>query len=317
MNSSEHELIAHQNIGDEFSGTYYVESCYIKQTVTNKDYTDMMLRDKSGSRPVKYWGTVKDLKKGCWIYIAAGVQEYMGAPSIVAANVEIEDEPADISDYMPVFENAEVLADDFDELKHQLDLSCDGGFPFQLVEEVYSRGKFFDNFIKCPGSEGLHYGKQGGLLASVVGIGKHCDSAARVLYNLSDFETSVLLASALLCKVGYADAYGFEDCLPAMNKPGILLGVHNLTLTRIQSAMKRIPAEDRDNESVLRILHAVTSSHTNCGVEPMTVEAMLLHRIVEMDNEVGDALDFIADDENDDEFTAYDTNTRRKYYKGV
>jgi hypothetical protein len=48
----------------------------------------------------------------------------------------------------------------------------------------------------------------------------------------------------------------------------------------------------------------------------MTKEAMILRAIVELDNEVVDALDFISSDINDDEFTAFDPRLRRRYYRG-
>lgn len=320
-----HELIAHQNIGDEFSGTYYVQSAYIKQTVQKKDYTDMVLRDRSGARPVKHWGTVKDLSKGCWVFVAAMVEEYLGNPSIIARNVELVDEPDDLEDYIPIYEGSDELADDFDALIHELgemekntnDETCS-----MMIAEVYRSGSFFDKFIRCPGSDGPCYGKQGGLLASVVRVARHALDASR-FYDTTDAEKAVILTAALLCRVGGADAYEFEDCMPVQNKRGILLGVPNLTMTRVSSALRRVMASAReegktvDQDTLLRVLHAIVAANGTCGVESMTKEAMVLQGVVELDSEVVDALDFIDNDANeDDEFTAYDPRLRRRYYRG-
>lgn len=320
-----HELIAHQGIGDEFSGTYYVESCYIKQTVQNKDYTDMILRDKSGARPVKYWGTVKGLAKGCFVFVAARVEEYQGAPSIICGNVEIEDEPKDLSNYMPVYEGFEDMADEFDELRKQLsELEKNLGEETcsMLVDEVYRGATFFDKFIRCPGSDGPSYGKQGGLIASVVRVARHAIDASR-FYDVTDFEKAVMLSSALLVRVGAADAYDFEDCMPVMTKRGLLLGVPNLTITRVSSALRRVVAAAKkesktiDQETVLRILHTITAATASCGVQPMTKEAMVLQKVMDLDGEVVDAMDFIDNDTNEgEEFTAYDPRLRRRYYRG-
>ena len=57
--AEEHALLQHQSIGNAFSGIYYVEAVFVKQTRNGKDYLDMTLRDKSGSRYVKYWGTLE------------------------------------------------------------------------------------------------------------------------------------------------------------------------------------------------------------------------------------------------------------------
>jgi 23S rRNA maturation-related 3'-5' exoribonuclease YhaM len=313
-----HALITHQNIGDDFSGTYYVESAYIKQTVTNKDYTDMVLRDKSGARPVKHWGTVKDLAKGCWAFVAGCVEEYQGNPSIIVRNVEIVNEPDELDDYIPVYEGCEELADQFDSIKDMIknDETCS-----LLIDEIYRNGSFFDRFVRCPASDGSKYGKRGGLLASVVKLANLSLDAGKSL-ELSDYETSIILTSALLCQVGATDAYGFEDCMPVMTKRGLLLGTANLTMTRVSSALRRVigsaKAEGKsvDQETIIRILHAITSSNENCGVKPMTKEAMILESMLRLQNEIVDAVDFIDSDVNDDEFTAFDPRMRRRYYRG-
>jgi len=322
-----HELIAHQNIGDEFSGTYYVQSAYIKQTVQKKDYTDMVLRDKSGARSVKYWGTVKDLSKGCWVFVAAMVEEYLGNPSIITRNIELADEPDDLDDYISIYDGFKDLADEFDVLRgelKELEVKTEDETCSMMVDEVYRSGSFFDKFVRCPGSDGPSYGKQGGLLASVVRVARHALDASQ-FYETSDMEKSVLLTAALLCRVGGADAYQFEDCMPVMNRSGILLGVPNLTMTRVSNALKRVKAsvkkeeskKEIDSEVILRVLHAVVAANKTCGVEAMTREAMVLQGVVELDAEVVDALDFIDNDVNeDDEFTAFDPRMRRRYFKG-
>ena len=318
-----HELIAHQNIGDEFSGTYYVESAYIKKTVQNKDYTDMLLRDRSGARPVKHWGTVKDLSKGCWVFVAAMVEEYQGNPSIIARNIELADEPDDLSEYIPVYEGSEELADEFDKLREKLGQFEDGSGDDtcgMMVDEVYRSGSFFDKFVRCPGSDGPSYGKRGGLLASVVRVACHALDASQ-FYKTSKKETAVVLTAALLCRVGAADAYEFEDCMPVKNKRGVLLGVPNLTMTRVSSALRRVVSsasvdgKNVDQDTLLRVLHAIVAA--SGGVQAMTKEAMVLHGVAELDAEVVDALDFIDNDVNeDDEFTAFDPRMRRRYYRG-
>lgn len=313
-----HALITHQNIGDEFSGTYYVQSAYIKQTVQKKDYTDLLLRDRSGVRPVKHWGVIKNLTKGSWAFIAASVDEYLGNPSIKAKNIELVDEPDDLEEYIPIYEGCDELTEQFDTIKEMIDDETCG----LMIDEVYRSGSFFDKFIRCPGSDGPSYGKRGGLLASVVRIAGHSLDAGRS-YGLTESENSIMLTAALLCRVGAADAYEFEDCMPVMTKRGILLGIPNLTMTRVSSALRRVIGTAKkagktvDQETVIRILHAIVAANKTCGVESMTKEAMILQGIVDLDTEVVDALDFINSDVNvEEEFTAYDPRMRRRYYRG-
>lgn len=319
-----HEQIAHQNIGDQFSGTYYVESAYIKKTTTNRDYTDMVLRDKSGARPVKHWGVVKDLTKGCFVFVSAMCEDYLGNPSIIARNVELTDEPDDLEDYIAAYEGADDLADEFDKLRNELkdlEVKTKDDTCGLMIDEVYRSGTFFDNFIRCPGSDGPSYGKQGGLLASVVRVARHALDASR-FYEATDEEKTIILTAALLCRVGCADAYEFIDCMPVLTKRGILLGMPNLTMTRISSALRRVIMSAKkagktiEQDIIMRVLHAVVAANKTCGIEPMTKEALVLSGVVMLDSEVVDALDFMENDVNQDEFTAFDPRLGRRYYRG-
>lgn len=322
-----HALIRHQEIGTAFEGVYYVESAFVKQTSQKRDYTDFMLRDKSGSRNVKYWGTVDGVTKGTFVFIAANVEQYMGNPSVVAKNVEKTDEPTDLSDFIPVYDDSGTSnnASRFDQIRTILaDLEKKTGNTTagQIVDEVYKNSTFFSKFVVAPGSGRPHYGRQGGLLANIVRV---AESSIRLAesYGLTDQEQAVLIASALLARIGAIEAFEFQDCMPAVTKKGILLGINNLTMSRISSALKRVvtvlskEGKTVDQETVVRILHAVTS-HDGACVQPMTKEAMVLNTAFQTDAQIVDSLDFIEADVNKtEEFTAWDPATGRKYYTGV
>lgn len=324
--ASEHSLIRHQEIGTAFTGVYYVESAFVKQTVQKKDYTDFMLRDKSGSRNVKYWGKVDGVSKGCFVHIAANVEDYQGNPSVVAKNVEKADEPADMSNYLPAYEEAGTNenATKFDQIRDVLketEARIGNDTAGMLVDEVYKNATFFKKFVVAPGSARPHYGCQGGLLANTVRVAEAGLNGA-ASYNLNDKELAVLLASALLARIGAIEAFEFDNCMPALTKKGILLGINNLTMSRITSALKRVidamkaAGKAIDGDTVVRIMHAVTS-HDGQTVQPMTKEAMVLHAAFKTDAEIVDALDFIESDVNrSEEFTAWDPATGRKYYTG-
>ena len=321
----EHALIRHMEKGDAFEGVYYVESAYVKQTVQKKDYTDFMLRDRSGSRNVKYWGVVSGVTKGCFVFIAATVDDYQGNPSIVAKNVEKTDVPTDLSNYIPTYDDSASYATKFDHIRAELS-ECEkrtgNAIAGMLVDEVYNNATFFAKFIVAPGSGRPHYGRQGGLLANTVRVAEAalCSSTQ---YALNDTEKMVLIASALLSRIGAIESFEFRDCMPAITKKGILLGINNLTMTRITSALKRavttLSKENKtvDQETVVRILHAVTA-HDGVSVQPMTKEAMLLNAAFKSDANIVDAIDFIESDVNmTEEFTAWDPSMGRKYYTGV
>ena len=321
---AEHALIQHQDIGDAFSGTYYVENVFIRQTVQGKDYLELTLRDRSGSRHAKFWGLAR-IEKGDWAFIAATVEEYHNEPSLIVKNIEKADEPDDMENYMPVYDDSEKYAERLDEIRDvikELEAKTGDSTAGTLVEEVYSNINFFDPFMAAPGGITPHYGRRGGLLANTVRVADGCLKMSE-LYPLTDEEKVILLTSALLCRAGGIDAFEFQDCIPVDTKSGTLLGMNNLTMTRVSNAYKRVVrglkkngGEPANQEVFIRMLHAISSFDCD-DVMPATKEALILGGVYNNDLEIVEAIGFMEADVNEgDEFTAYDPSMRRRYYTG-
>jgi 23S rRNA maturation-related 3'-5' exoribonuclease YhaM len=318
--TQEHELIQNQQIGDNFQGIYYVESFYHRLTQHGKDFTDMVLRDRSGGRNVKSWSKVKGVEKGDFVFVSATVEEYNGSPSIIAKNVEREDPPDDLDNYMAAYDDSGEMSEVFDLLQAELKESCKGAgdeTAEMLVEEVFRSSAFFTNFISAPGNAMPHYGRRGGLLANTVRVTQAAWKSAKD-NGLDDTEKAVVLASGLVCRIGVVDAFEFQDCVPAETKDGILLGVNNLTMLRLANSMKRMveAAGEREinHDTLVRIIHCMSSY--DGIVRPMTKEAIVLSASYAADKDLVRAIDFMANDQNDDEFTAWDPISRRRFFKG-
>ena len=327
----EHPLLQSQQIGTTFVGVYYVESAYVKLTVQKKEFTDMTIRDRSGSRNVKYWGKIDGLAKGQFIRVSANVEDYQGAPSIIAKNVEITEQPEDMSFYIPVYEDAQAYAERYDAVREGIveleKLTADATCGL-ILDELLKAGSTFTRFVAVPGSDKPHYGKQGGLLANTVRVAEGCVALAES-YNLTQEEMAIAMTAAIIHRIGGVDAYEFVDCMPSVNTKGVLVGVLTFTVIRLSAAIRRATAglvERRKNKEenvpemnsdvVYRIMHAVISCDS-IGVKPMTKEAVVLASACKTDAEVVSAIDFMSNDLNvTQEFTAFDPNSQRKYYRG-
>jgi len=313
---SEHVLITHQNIGDSFSGVYYIEQLHIRETTGGKDFTELILRDKSGSRSVKYWGVVGGLAKGDWGFVSARVEEYMGGPSIIAKNLEKEDAPSDLSAYVPVSEDHDKNLEKFSKLIEELRKLCSevgDNTPLIIVESIFT-DKFRAQFCDAPGGYGF-YGCKGGALARTVRVGM----SVRFLsgnYKLSPLDKAIAVASALLYSIGAAEVFHMKDCMPDEKTYGALLGVEGYTNSRLLSVFRKlVKGGEADKDSGMRVLHAVASARET-AVKAMTKEGIILSMANRMDEEVSNALNFIDDDINEEEdFTAFDPKSKRRYLK--
>jgi 23S rRNA maturation-related 3'-5' exoribonuclease YhaM len=264
------------------------------------------------------------LQKGDFVFIAAGVEDYMGNPSIIAKNIEKVDAPSDLSNYIPVYDDSDKYASSFDAIRTELkklEEKTGDNMAGRIIDEVYGNAVFFQKFIVAPGSAKPHYGRQGGLLANTVRVAEQSMKMAES-YLLSEQEQVILITSALLCRIGAIDAFEFQDCMPVETKKGILLGINNLTMTRVSSALRRVIAEltkaekQPNQEIVLRILHAI-SACAGLHLKPMTKEALILMAAHRIDADMVDAVEFMQNDVNvSEEFTAYDPVLGRRYYLG-
>jgi len=308
---SEHALIKHVKIGDNFSGVYYVELVHIKTARNGNKYTDFTLRDKSGSAFVKYWGVVDDAIKGCFVHISAEGEEYMDKLQIVAQEVADIATPKDLSNYVP---KSPTLADDADVIntyRKSSNLTCT-----LILERVFGDADDRAVFAKAPCSILPHYGVEGGLLAHTVKVLRIAERLG-ILYDLCPDDTSILLTAALLHRVGAVRAFDFVDCAPVETKHGKLLGVEYLSGESVAEAIRKARGSNGFcGETALRILHAVNAC-TKRYIKPMTLEAILLSEAYYTDLSMVGAMDFMENDQNtDEEFTAYDPVQKRQYYRG-
>ena len=134
-------------------------------------------------------------------------------------------------------------------------------------------------------------------------------------YDFDNKEQTILCAAAMVQGIGCLEAFGIQDCTPVETKKGILVGAGQLTLQHFQNAAKKLEGAGvvLNSEVLLRLEHALTC--VNGAVKPMSKEAIILNEVYRIDRELAEAFNFIAQDENNTEFTAFDPVLRRRYLK--
>tara|TARA_R110000824_G_scaffold113765_1_gene263770 strand:+ start:100 stop:1071 length:972 start_codon:yes stop_codon:yes gene_type:complete len=322
----EHQMIKGLEIGAAFSGVYHVDSIFVKKTTVGDDYTDMMIRDRSGVRNAKYWGVLPDVEMG-FAFVAGQVMEYpQGSkkPSIVLSNVEPEEEPEDVSAYVDVVAGYDEIQARFDKASDEISSLCksldDDGCRL-LLDEVFSDKSFSNQFHEVPIIGLPAYEKRGGLAyRTIQNYAQFMELSS--LFDFSYPEKVIGGVAALVANIGLADCAEFSGCIPVETTKGSLVGNAYLSGFRLASGMQRVAKrakEDNKNLDMMimqRVFHAISCMSGGCDIIPKTVEAILLRKVADMDIAVSSAMEFIQCDENDDEFTSYDPTNAVKYFVG-
>jgi len=309
-----HQPIKHLEIADLFKGVYYLEQMSIKVARNGSKYSDLVLKDKSGSSFAKFWGTLTKTKKGMFVAVEGHVDEYMGKPSVIVDKIKEVEPPTDLSDYLAQslsLESDKFLFSDFIQRIDGLGVEIQDETCEQLIDVIFTE-EFKKQFFEAPYSILPHYATRGGLLEHTIKVaGISSDAASRC--GLSSDEKVVLYTACLLHGIGAIEALEFQDCVARETKSGVLLGKTFLSSRMIQKAVEGL--ENLNQELLVRILHAVLS-HEATSIKPMTREAIILAEACRTDMRIVEASDFIEQDLNDDEFTAFDTLSQRRFYKG-
>lgn len=319
--SSPHTFITHVQIGDVIEGVYYVEAVYFKTTQHGKPYTDFVLRDCSGRATVKFWGLDENIVKGGFAEMVASADNYQGSLSIVARKIRKYEDAVDMSLYLPTIETTADDLSTFQQLRLQISELCQkaNNLTCSLLLERIFTDAVMPKFTTAPASTMPHYGRQGGLLLQTVRVSRMVINIS-ASYNLTAQENAIALAAALVYRLGAIDVYEFQDCMPIESRSGILVGVDTRTVERLTTAIRGLTSgknrdDKADYDTAVQVLHTV-AGYRETYVQPMTKPALVLAQAHRADSVLVGAFDFIEQDANNDEFTAFDPILRRRYFKG-
>jgi len=190
----------------------------------------------------------------------------------------------------------------------------------RVVNLFYEDEAFRERYSECPASTSGHHAELGGLLRHT------CEVAAigRAIARTCRADAELILAGALLHDIGKLEAYTWRTGFGA-TECGELLGhvaLGSLMLDRRVAACDPAPCTDQE----LTLLHHFILSHHGklefgAPVQPMTLEADVLHFADHASAKTASMVDALADPDN---FNGDDTVTatrlwqldRRKAYRG-
>ncbi|MBZ5534809.1 MAG: HD domain-containing protein [Acidobacteriia bacterium] len=297
--------------------TFLVRSKELRSKKSGEPYLSLVLSDKTGDLDAKMWDNVEEFDplfdKDHFIKAKGLVQIYRNKPQMTLHKLRrLEDHEVDFMDFFPS------TSKDVEQMYAEL-LDVVAGFTQHPLRAVMQE-LLLDDEVRCrlkraPAAKSMHHAYLGGLLEHIVSL---CRLARLVVQNYQDINIDLLLTGAILHDIGKIYELSYERGFGYSTK-GQLLGHMVLELEMISGVIARHP--DFPAELKTMIAHLIISHHGEYEFGspklPMTVEALILHKLDDLDSKVQAMQWMIERDSNlEGEWTSYSQILQRPIFRG-
>ncbi len=286
-------------------------------------YLQVDLSDRSGSIDARMWNAsekdYKDFDNGDYVRVDGTTQLFQGNMQLIANSIRrARADEVDEADFM-VRGPAEI-----DRMAARLAEILRGIKTPELknLAECFLMDEaFMEKFSAAPAGMKNHHAYQGGLLEHVVSL---MELVLVVAPRYPQLDADKLLIGAFLHDAVKTDELSYERDI-AYTDEGQLLGHMVMAMSLLDAKVaeaERLSGEPFPKPLVTEIKHMIISHHGEyeygSAKLPMTLEAVALHHLDNLDAKIASFSGLIADCPNvDSNWTQYFGNLGRKLYKGA
>ncbi|HUY35357.1 MAG TPA: OB-fold nucleic acid binding domain-containing protein [Pirellulales bacterium] len=285
-------------------------------------YLQVELSDRSGSISARMWNAgeseYRGFDDGDFVRVEGSAQLYQGAMQLIVTHIcKAHDQDVEYADFMPVGP-AEIdrLAVRLGELLRGLS----NPHLRTLAECFLIDEEFMGKFTRAPAGVKNHHAYVGGLLEHVVNL---MEVVNRVVGCYPAIDPDLLLMGAFIHDMGKIDELSYDRGF-AYTDEGQLVGHLVMAVSLLETKIReseKLSGEPIPVELALRLKHMIVSHHGQYEFGspklPMTLEAVALHQLDNLDAKIHNFEQQMRDDPNvESPFTAYNAGLGRKLYKG-
>ena len=297
-----------------------------KQLRANRNgnlYLQLRLSDRSGSATAMMWNASDQIyggfDNGDYLRVQGKTQFYNGSLQIIVNRIDRADtKEIDEADF------ATLSTVDIDQLAKRL------GEMLRGVKNVHLRNladcflmdeDFMSKLARAPAGIKNHHAYHGGLLEHVVSLMK---LTAVVAPRYPELDSDQLLIGAFLHDIAKVDELTYERDL-GYSDEGQMIGHLVMAVGMLESKVheaEKLSGDTFPSELLLRLKHMIVSHHGEYEYGspklPMTLEAIALHFLDNLDAKIHTVSQLIKDDVNtDSQWTPFQANLGRKLFKGA
>jgi 3'-5' exoribonuclease len=285
-------------------------------------YLQVDLSDRSGMISARMWNAgdsdYRGFEDGDLVRVEGATQLYQGGLQLIATSIcKARRDEVDLADFMCL------TPADIDRLALRLAelLRSMNDLPLRNLAECFlTDDDFMQRIARSPAGIKNHHAYPGGLLEHVVNLMEVADSIAG---HYPILNRDLLLMGVFLHDMGKVEELSTERGF-SYTDAGQLLGHVVLAITMLDkkiSQAEELTGEPLPEETVLRLKHMIVSHHGEYEYGapklPMTLEAVALHQLDNLDAKLHNFRQLMRDDANlDSAWTQYHQNLGRKLFKG-
>ena len=312
------QLTEHENIDQVF----LVADKQLRANRQGNLYLQLRLSDKTGALNAMLWNANETLygsfDNGDYLRVKGTTQVHNGSLQMIANRIERADpSTVDETDFVTLNN------DSIDQMADRLAAMLRGVRNHHLrgLAEVFLIDEtFMAKFCTAPAGVKNHHAYRGGLLEHVVSLMEVC---AVVAPRYAGLDPDLLLLGAFLHDAGKTDELTYEREL-GYSDEGQLIGhlVMGVGLLDHKVAeAEKLSGEPFPRELHLRLKHMIVSHHGEYEFGspkvPMTLEAVALHFLDNLDAKMHNLSQLMREDANSDSaWTPYQASLGRKLFKG-
>lgn len=301
---------------------FLVSEKQLRANRNGNSYLQLRLTDKSGSVVGMLWNVgdavFNSFENGNFLRVQGTTQVYNGNLQMIVTRVEkVDRNTVDLADFETV-NSAEIekLAAKLAEILHGLR----NVHLRQLAERFLADPQFMAKFCAAPAGVKNHHAHRGGLLTHVVSLMEVCRSVAP---HYPEVDPDLLLIGAFLHDAGKVDELTYDGEL-GYSDEGQLIGHLVMAVGMVDSKVAEVEKHSDQPfpiDLALRVKHMIVSHHGEYEFGspklPMTMEALALHHLDNLDAKLFAASQILKEDQGSESgWTSYNAPLARKFYKG-
>lgn len=307
--------------GTTLSQIFLVADKQVRANRSGNLYLQLRLVDRTGSLTGMLWNANEKItskfESGDYLTIDGTTQFYNGNMQLIITSIENVD-----ANFVREEDFVQLTVEAVEGLNREL---------FVLLgqiadEEIKSLLAVFSsddglmaNYQSAPAGIKNHHAYNGGLLSHVVSMMK---IASFVGDHYDYVDKDLLMMGVFLHDIGKVRELAYEREL-AYTDEGQMIGHVQIGVEILNDKVRELEASGKSisSEKVQQLKHLILSHHGELEYGavkvPMTTEAIALHCIDTIDSKLDSAHDVMTQDVNEGNWTTYQPNVGRKYYKGT